>query len=85
MTPLHYVARYSSKYENRKRMCKFLIDNGADKNHRDLKGKTPLCYAAEFYRLDICRILITNGLETTPEDNNGQYTTFSGLEYYQPS
>ncbi len=47
------------------------IDSGFDPNTQDLKGCTPLIFAAEFQRPAIVRLLLTHGADPLHKESNG--------------
>lgn len=76
-TPLHYVAHYGSQSDNSsdsRTSCQdivhFLVDNNADLNAVDRKGRTPLVLAARYHRNRLVELLIKLGsnLEICDED-----------------
>ncbi|XP_044738962.1 uncharacterized protein LOC123300452 [Chrysoperla carnea] len=62
-TPLFYALHNVSN-------VKFLIENGADVNHRDNENKTPLYLAIDYENLDCVRILVNNGANVNDKIND---------------
>ncbi|MDE3060878.1 MAG: ankyrin repeat domain-containing protein [Pseudomonadota bacterium] len=52
-------------------VLKVLLDSGADINARDIKGQTPLFYAASKGNLNTVRYLLSKGIDYYALDNNG--------------
>ena len=44
-TPLHEAAKAKQSHQDHLNVCKVLVENGADKNLTDQKGRTPIAYA----------------------------------------
>lgn len=63
--PLHYAAN------SRADIIQLLIDQGADVNVRDGKGKTPLHCAAVTANLECMRTLLENGADANLMDGDG--------------
>ena len=62
-TLLHKAAQIGDR-----RVCKLLIDHGADVNKQDARKQTPLWVAAEKGHKDICEVLIQNGASVDEKD-----------------
>lgn len=56
------------KYVDNIRIVRFLIENGADVEHRDKAGYTPLDFAAMNNHTEICRLLLENGASVDREN-----------------
>jgi ankyrin repeat protein len=58
-------------------LCRFLVQNGADVNARDVEGSTALhnsAWSCQFYsqhNIELCRFLIEAGANIAAEDNEG--------------
>jgi ankyrin repeat protein len=54
------------------RLCKFLLEKGANLNVRNKYGFTPLMYTVIYGHFNVCNLLIENGadINATDEDNN---------------
>lgn len=61
---------------------KVLIENGADVNARDIKGKNAFMYAADkiYHRPDLVKMFIEAGIDLNAEDNEGNTTMDFMLE-----
>ena len=58
-----YTALMDASQFGYKKICKLLIEKGADVNAKTDYGKTALMYASEKGRKEICELFITNGAE----------------------
>jgi ankyrin repeat protein len=52
-------------------MCRFLLDHGADVNHKSHNGWTPLMFAVYNRRIDIVKLLVIRGANVNHKNNNG--------------
>lgn len=49
--------------------CRFLLQHGANPNHKNpISGWTPIYFAAAFWRKEICELLLNSGAEIAPKD-----------------
>jgi len=78
-TTLHYVCRDGPSnfakhvsYDDKTKIAKLLIDNGADVNVISKDGRTPLMYSCLVEHIDMIRLLIKNGADVNKTDKNGQ-------------
>lgn len=69
-TPLHHCVRASSSNRHIRQTIRLLIRAGADINRQDLKGQTPLMYAAE-YNFPIMSTLLDCGADVCIQDHDG--------------
>lgn len=64
--------------------CSFLIDKGANLNHKSDNDWTPLHYACDLKNIDVCKVLIDRGADIHAKDTNGWTPLFhacsQGLE-----
>ncbi len=65
-TALHVAADNGSL-----KVCKILIENGAQVNTQDMFGRTPLQYAALDGHLGVCKVLIDAGGDVNHQDEYG--------------
>ena len=66
VTPLHRAA-----LRDHKGIVELLIANGADRNAKDVNGRTPLHYATSGYS-ETVGLLLGNGADVNPKDRGGQ-------------
>lgn len=67
-TPLHHYAAQEGKLE----LVKFLLNNGANIEAKDVNGSTPLLYAVQENRLDVVRFLVGRGANINAGNNFDQ-------------
>ena len=69
------------------RMVKLLLLLGADVNHRDALGMTPLLWAAicDYGRTDMAEALLTAGADSKAVDKNGSTSTELARKYQNVS
>lgn len=68
--PSHFAKPVS--YDDKTKIAKLLIDNGADVNCTSKDGRTPLMYACLTDHIDMIRLLIKNGADINITDKNQQ-------------
>ena len=56
---------------NAHRVCRLLVERGADINSKDDKGFTPLHWSAKTGGKDVVQFLISRGAEINAVDNSG--------------
>jgi ankyrin repeat protein len=68
-------------------MVKLLLSLGADANHRDPLGMTPLLWAAicDYGRADMAEALLTAGADSTAVDKNGSTSAALARKYQNVS
>jgi ankyrin repeat protein len=62
------VAAYNGHLE----VVKLLLEKGADIEHKDNDGRTPLCVAAYNGHLEVVRLLLEKGADIEHKDNDGR-------------
>jgi ankyrin repeat protein len=69
------------------RMVKLLLSLGADVNHRDPLGMTPLLWAAicDYGRTDLAEALLTAGADSKAVDKNGSTSAALARKYHNVS
>jgi ankyrin repeat protein len=50
----------------------FLLDKGADVNHKNYNGNTPLHIAIVNQDLEVCKVLISRGADVSITNNEGK-------------
>ncbi|RYP17588.1 hypothetical protein DL767_009991 [Monosporascus sp. MG133] len=66
-SPLAFAAR-----NGHERVVRLLLENGADKESRDIRGRTPLSWAAGKGHERAIRLLLENGASKESRDGNGR-------------
>jgi ankyrin repeat protein len=61
-------------------LIKYLIENGADVNYKDIEGKTALHHAASLDLPDIIELLVKAGADIESEDNWGNSPLLRSIE-----
>ena len=74
-TPLFYAT------EGDHTITKLLLDSGADPNHKDDQGKTPLYSAVINDQPKICEVLLDNGADPNHKDNQGKTPLHYACEF----
>ena len=65
MTPLTTASGYGNI-----EVARYLLEQGADRDHADVYGMTPLHYAAKYEYLDLAKLLMVYGADLENEDED---------------